>query len=232
MDTTPALLRALAPRRLLLASLLLGAAFITWTSLPYFSAEDLHPFVIEKLPSLRFEALWLRALDVHVATALVALPACVLLLSRTVLRRAPRAHRILGRVTGVLLLVLLVPSGSVLAFEAKGGALGTAGFLLSGLIIAVATVQGVRSARARALEAHRHAMHHVLAQMSVAVTSRALLIALDASALSAEAAYLLALWLPVLGSALLVEALRSRTRSVLVPARAPPLPFFGAGVGG
>jgi hypothetical protein len=48
-------------------------------------------------------------------------------------------------------------------------------------------------------------MWHVTAQLSVAVTSRAMLFALDAFDVEHTFAYLLSLWLPVVGSALVVE---------------------------
>src|SRR5262245_39968544 len=76
------------PRRRLMVVMLLGAALITSTSLGYFDPETLPPFVIEKLP-LRFEELWLTSLKLHVASALVSFPLCLLLVTRT-LQRRPR----------------------------------------------------------------------------------------------------------------------------------------------
>jgi uncharacterized membrane protein len=193
------------PRRLFLLAMLGGAALITASSLAYFDRGTVPPFVLEKLP-LRFERLWLAALHVHVAAALVSLPLCTVLMTRAIQRRAP-LHRWLGRVAGVLVLFALVPSGAVLAFDAKGGPVVTAGFLLSAAIVAWAMVRGVTAARRRDLPRHRHAMRHVFAQMSVAVSSRALLIALDAFGVDPALAYVAALWGPVLVSAGVVELL-------------------------
>ena len=75
--------------------------------------------MVEKLP-VRFEALWPASLRVHVAAASLTLPLCLLLTTRALQRRAA-LHRWLGRVSGVLVLLALVPSGVVLAFDAKGG---------------------------------------------------------------------------------------------------------------
>ena len=86
--------------RAFLALMWLGSALITVMSLPYFDFETLPPFVIEKLP-LRFEALWLGALRIHVAAAALSFPLCLLLMSRALQRRASW-HRFLGRVTGGL----------------------------------------------------------------------------------------------------------------------------------
>lgn len=194
-----------------LAAMLAGSALITAMSLPYFDFDELPPFVIEKLP-VRFEALWLAALRIHVATAAVAFPLCLALVTRPLQRRAT-LHRWLGRATGVLVLVALVPSGAVLAFDAKGGLWVTAGFLLSAAIVGASMLVGVRAARRRDMRLHAHAMRHVLGQMSVAVVSRAMLVAFDAFGVDPELAYTVALWLPVLAAAGVVELLPSRPRS-------------------
>ena len=186
----------------------LGALAIAWASRVYFDSDELAPFVIEKLP-LPHEDLWLGALKIHVATTSFALPAC-LLLSLGCLRRFPRLHRWLGRATGAIVLAGLVPSGLYLSLFAKGGAAATVGFGLSGLIVSVAMVQGVRRARAKDYVGHRRCALHVLAQLSVAVTSRALLNLLDTLGINPEPAYLFALWIPVLASSGFVEARISR----------------------
>lgn len=203
------------PGRLFLVGMLLGSALMTWVSLPYFDFETLPAFLLEKLP-LRFERFWLATLRLHVASALVALPLCLLLMTRF-LQRRPRGHRWLGRVTGVLVLFALVPTGVVLAFDAKGGFVVTLGFLLSAGIVAAGVVLGVRSARRRDLVAHSRAMRHVVAQMSVAVTSRLLIVLLDMAGMQPDTAYVVALWVPVLASAAVAE-LVSRPLSLRLPA--------------
>jgi len=195
--------------------MLLGSVFITITSLPYFDFETLPPFVIEKLP-LRFEALWLAALRIHVAAAALSFPSCLVLMTRASQRRV-RFHRWLGRFTGTVVLFALVPSGTVLAFDAKGGSLVTLGFLLSALVVASAMVVGVQAARRRDLLLHAHAMRHVLGQMSVAVVSRAMIVGLDAVGLDPEIAYVVALWVPVLASVAVVEWLSRRPASKRKP---------------
>ena len=203
-----------------LLALAFASAFITRGSLDYFGA-DLPAFVVEKLP-LPWEQVWLAALRVHVVAAAFALPGCLVLLSKTVLARAPRFHRWAGRATAAVVLLALVPSGAYLALFAKGGVPSTVGFLLSGAIVAVAMVLAVREARARRFVAHRRHVLHVLAQLSVAVTSRAMLVGLDAIAFDPERAYLIALWLPVAASALAVELITWRNHGM--PSRDSRLP--------
>ncbi len=186
--------------------LALGSAAITGNSLGYFDGEELAPFVVEKLP-LPLEDVWLFALKLHVIAAVFALPSCLLLLSRTFLRKAPAAHRWLGRVTGGVVLLGLAPSGFYLSLFAKGGWSSTLGFALSGAIVVGAMVQGIRTARAKRFAEHKRWTLHVLAQLSVAVSSRAMLLAFDAANVDPDLAYSVSLWLPVLASAAAVELL-------------------------
>jgi uncharacterized membrane protein YozB (DUF420 family) len=197
------------PRRAFLVVMLLGSALIFGSSVEYFDFEALPAFALEKMP-LRFEALWFAALRVHVASALFALPLCLLLMTRSLQRRAV-VHRWVGRLTGTLVLFLLVPSGVVLAFDAKGGSAVTVGFLLSGAIVAWFIVRGVLAARRRELVSHRRAMGHVVAQMSVAVTSRTLMLALDLGGMDPDRAYVVALWVPVVLSFVVAELLARRS---------------------
>jgi uncharacterized membrane protein len=197
------------PRRFFLLVMLVGSAFITASSLAYFDFDTLPAFIVEKLP-VRFESLWLASLRVHVVAASFALPLCLLLTTRTLQRRMA-LHRRLGRVGGVIVLFALVPSGIVLAFDAKGGAVVTAGFLVSAAIIAWFMVQGVLAARRGDVVSHRRAMWNVVGQMSVAVTSRALLLGLDAVGIDPDLAYVVALWGPVLASVAVVELVSLRS---------------------
>jgi len=190
--------------------LLLGSAAISASSIAYFG-DELPPFILEKLP-LPLEDVWTLALQVHVAAAAACLPGCVLLSSSALLRRAPRLHRWLGRATVALLTFALVPTGFYLSLFAKGGLPSTLGFVLSGAIVLAGVVQGVRAARARRYTQHRRWMLHILAQLSVAVTSRAMLFAFDAAGVDESIAYLVSLWLPVVGSFGLVELLSIRRK--------------------
>lgn len=225
-------------RPLVVVLLALGSAAITWSSLVYFDADEYAPFVMEKLelPELNEERYTL-ALQVHVIAAAVALPACLLLISRTLRRRAPRVHRWLGRITGIIVVLALAPSGFYLSLFAKAGVLSTAGFMLSGAIIVVAMVRGVRAARAGAYAEHRRFVLHVLAQMAVAVVSRAMLFVAEMAAFDRETAYLASLWIPVLGCAGVVEWLagprhQSRRNHASLSARGRhPRPLVEPGFG-
>lgn len=187
----------------------LGAAWIVASSLSFVDLGRGHPFFIEKQP-LAHPDLWWATLCVHVPSALLSLPACLLLLSTPVRVRLPRLHRWLGRLTGALVLGAVVPSGVYLALFATGGWAGTAGFWLSGAITFVSMLSSVRYARRKNYPAHRRSALHVVGQLSVAVVSRVLLVCAEAAGLYDEGFYVAALWLPVLGSVLVVNLVSGR----------------------
>lgn len=200
-------MRALRPLFFLVMTL--GSAAITASSLVYFDTEELPPFMLEKLP-LPNEALWTGALKVHVCAAAFAFPACLLLLSPTLLKRAPRLHQWLGRANGGVTLLALVPSGFYLSLFARGGVPSTVGFMLSGAIMFFAMTRAIAAARAHDLVSHQRFVLHVVAQMAVAVISRALLFAADFAGLDADRAYVASLWLPLLGCLAFVELISPR----------------------
>ena len=69
-------------------------------SLSYVEMGTSHPFVLEKThqkQNLLPSDLWLTALYLHVPSALFGLPACLVLLLKSVRNRFPKFHRYLGR---------------------------------------------------------------------------------------------------------------------------------------
>jgi uncharacterized membrane protein len=173
-------------------------------SASYLDLGVLHPIYLDKLP-LPHPQLWLTALYVHVPSALLSLPACLLLSAAWPRRRWPRLHRWLGRFAGVLVVFAAVPSGLYLAFFAEGGWPSTLGFLLTSVITLVAMLKSVAAVRAGHIAAHRRYSAHVTAQLSVAVSSRILLIGAELFELRESWVYAAALWLPVLASAAVAE---------------------------
>jgi uncharacterized membrane protein len=190
---------------------LIGAG--TWlmlaASLSYLDLGEAHPFFLEKLPLAR-PRLWLTALYVHVPSALFCLPACLVLLMQSVRARWPRFHRWLGRVTAALVVCAVFPSGMYLALFAQGGLVTTLGFWLTGLITFVAMLKSVQGARTGDMRAHRRFSTHVAAQLSVAVVSRFMLAGAELLGFYSEWTYIAALWVPVVGCALVAELLTNR----------------------
>ncbi|HEX5036074.1 MAG TPA: DUF2306 domain-containing protein [bacterium] len=200
-----------AARSLVWISLWVGSLAITLSSLVYFDFDERAAFIIEKLP-LPHEGLYVLFLRLHVIAAALSLPGCLILSSKAVLKRFPRFHRWCGRATGGVVILLLAPTGFYLSFFARGGWPATLGFLLSGGIVLLAMIQAIRDARMKRYASHRRFAFHVLGQLSVAVTSRALLFVLESANLNLDVAYLVSLWVPVLGTFALVEVLASPAR--------------------
>jgi hypothetical protein len=71
-------------------------------------------------------------------------------------------------------------------------------------------VYGVLAARRRDLVAHAHAMRHVVAQMSVAIFSRAMIVGFDMLEFDPDVAYVISLWVPVLLTAAVAEGISRR----------------------
>ncbi|HSA59593.1 MAG TPA: DUF2306 domain-containing protein [bacterium] len=215
-----------------------GSFAITLSSLVYFHADELAPFVIEKLPLPR-EGFYVLVLRIHVIAAALALPGCLMLSSKLLLKRWPGFHRWGGRVTGGLVIFLLTPTGFYLAFFARGGRGATLGFLLSGAVVLWAMIQAIRAARAGQFARHRRLTFHVLGQLSVAVSSRAMLFVLESCNFNPDVAYRISLWIPVLGTFALVEFLTSPALFQLISRRiydpivhpAPSLRSPGADLG-
>ena len=189
-----------------LALIAIGVWLMCSASTSYLELGTEHPFFLEKLP-LAQPKLWLGALYAHVPSALFSLPACLVLLSRRVRARWGDFHRWLGRITGALILLVVVPSGMYLALFAQGGLSSTLGFWLTGAITFVAMVRSIQSARAKDMRAHRRFSTHVTGQLAVAVLSRFLLIGAEQLALYEEWTYVAALWIPVVGCAVVAELL-------------------------
>ena len=89
---------------------------MAYGGIAYVEAGDMHPFILEKLP-LPDEQLWIAALYLHLVAAAISMPGCLALSSKWLLRRR-WAHRWLGRVIALMILIGLVPSGAYLAFFA------------------------------------------------------------------------------------------------------------------
>ena len=172
-----------------------GVWLMLSASASYLELGRRHPFFLEKLP-LAHPRWWLAALYVHVPSALFALPACLVLTVGRVRRRFPRVHRWLGRVTGALVMIAVVPSGMYLACFARGGLPSTLGFWLTGLITFVAMAKSIENAREGRMRDHRRMSAHVTAQLAVAVVSRFMLAGAEQIDIYGDWVYVGALFVP------------------------------------
>ncbi len=184
--------------------LVVGTALVVASSLPYLVPGGEHPFLLER-PELTARALWRGALTLHVACGVFALPTGAFLLSRRALRRWPKLHPRLGRLYASVLLLGMVPTGTYLAFFAKGGVAAGSGFFLSGVFAAGCVLLGAQRATQRRLRAHQEWMLRAYAQLASAITFRVAHVFLQLTPMAYEDLYVTSLWVSVLGNAALVE---------------------------
>ncbi len=163
------------------------------------------PFLRER-PLLAADVVWRASLVAHVGAGLTCLASSVLQFSQGLLRRAPRLHRVLGRVYVASVLLVASPTGFYLAFHAKGGPSGLVGFLLLGALTVVSTWKGVTAIRTGRRAAHVAWMIRAHALVTTAITFRIILVIGVMAGFDTGAVYVAALWLSLFGNTLVAEA--------------------------
>ncbi|MES2557542.1 MAG: DUF2306 domain-containing protein [Bacteroidota bacterium] len=158
-----------------------------------------------------FDSYWFPAgLAVHAASAPIAL----LLVSFLVIFRVeqkPKIHRLLGKTTLIVLLVLVVPSGWILSYFAMGGVLGKLIFFLLAGYTAFAALQGYFAIRKQDVTAHKHWMREVLLLLVSAILLRLLLILFYEFDFMGDTAYNTAAILSWIPSILILKLIRKTT---------------------
>lgn len=203
------LLRATVPPLAKAIGWLLLTAFtglLIWNVWFYIEFGQQHPFVQEKIAA-GIPQLGLIALAIHIPTATICITASLIQLIGSFARIAPKLHRYSGRIYAYALLLGVAPTGFILGLYAKGGWLGMTGFWLMGVIAVIATIQGIRSAKQRNIEAHKHWMWRSYAMVATGLTSRLYHVAFYYAGLDAETNYICALWASVLGNIAITELL-------------------------
>ena len=112
------------------------------------------------------------AFNTHIVSGPLSLILGLLLSSEALLRRAPRWHRILGRVQFVCVLFIVVPSGFVMAYRAEGGLVAALGFASLAVVTGATVVLGLRRALQRRYAAHQAWMQRCLCCLGSAVVIR------------------------------------------------------------
>jgi uncharacterized membrane protein len=142
-----------------------------------------------------FAGTYRLAFYVHIVTGPVVLVTGLVLLSETVRRWRPGVHRVLGRAHVGLLLVLMLPSGVVMAGHAFGGWPAGLSFTVLSAATALCAVVGVVRARHGRYHSHRRWMVRSYVLICSAVALRLISGAAGlAGDLSPEAAYVAAAW--------------------------------------
>jgi hypothetical protein len=207
------------------AAFLAGALLITENSLRDFGPGGEGIFVEQK-GEIGRQPLWKGILIVHIAAGIVCLFSVLPQFSRKLLRRIPGLHRWCGRIYAASVLFVVCPTGIYLAFFAKGGLAGQAGFLLLGAATFHTTLRGVTSmiGGARDLTAHREWMTRSFAYTASAITFRVYHFVFFLGGMAEETNYVTSLWLSVLGNAVIAElVLRRRSQSLALSSPIPSI---------
>ena len=142
-----------------------------------------------------FIGLYRPAFYVHITSGPVVLVSGLILLSETVRRRLGSLHRRLGRVHVGVLLVLVLPSGVVMARHAFGGWAAGLSFTLLAAATAGCAVAGVATARWGRFDRHRRWMLRSYVLICSAVALRLISGAVGMLAVpNPEGAYVAAAW--------------------------------------
>src|SRR5205085_1275089 len=141
-----------------------------------------------------FAGAYRAAFYAHILSAPVVLLNGLILLSEHVRRRG-RLHRLLGRVQVGVLLVLVLPSGAVMARHAFGGWPAGVSFLVLSAATAGCAIAGVVHARRRRYDRHRRWMLRCYVLICSAVALRLISGAAGVVGVpSPEGAYVVAAW--------------------------------------
>lgn len=187
----------------------------------YFGGGATPRFLLEK-GSLVRNSWWLAAFYFHVVGASVCLVAGTPLMFPAWTRRHPAWHRWLGYVYLNAVLWMAAPSGLGLALVAKGGAWGTAGFALAGVLWWQTTWSGYLAIRRRDIPAHVCWMVRSYCWALSAPAFRVIQMALYACGLDDATNYILSLWLSIAASVWLAESFLYRSRQSAITFVARP----------
>ena len=184
-------------------SVLTGLSLLlVYNTLPFFTLRDDVPFLLEK-GHVAAQPVWRVSFHLHVAGGIVCLLAALPQFSRTMLRRLPRLHRILGYTYVSSVLVFVVPAGLYLSLHAKGGLPGRLGFLTIGFALLYTTWRGLERVRAGDFRGHVAWMVRSYAMAASALSFRVFYVGLYALDIPNE--YVLGIWMSLFVNAAVAE---------------------------
>lgn len=181
----------------------------------YFDGGATPRFLLEKR-TLAHHPWWLAAFYFHIVGASICLAAGTPLMFPQWTLRNPLWHRVLGYVYLNAVLWVAAPTGIALSLTAKGGAWGTAGFALAGVLWWHSTWAGYQTIRRRDIAAHVRAMVRSYCWALSAPAFRIIQVALFLGGIEDGLNYIVSLWLSIAASVWLAESFlyRGRRRSV------------------
>jgi hypothetical protein len=155
-----------------LAALLVGkvVASVAWAARDYVPPNFQADFLLGREAYFWGSYAW--AFYAHLLAGPLSLVVGTILVSDQFRQRAPVWHRRLGRVQGILVLLLVVPSGLVMAWRAQSGAIAGAGLAALAVATAACMVLGWKAAVQRRFGDHRLWMSRTYLLLCSAVVIR------------------------------------------------------------
>jgi small-conductance mechanosensitive channel len=145
-------------------------AAVVWNYLDYLPPDFRSDFLRDREAYFFGSYQW--AFYAHLAAGPVSLLLGLFLVSERVRQRLPELHRRLGRIEGMLVLLVVAPSGLWMAKHAQAGAVAGAGFALLALATAGCVAMGWKTAMQRRLAEHRRWMWRMFLLLCSAVVIR------------------------------------------------------------
>jgi len=116
---------------------------------------------------------WRTAFFIHVYASMWVLFAGFTQFSKTLLKKNPRLHRVLGYIYVADILLITGPAGLVMGFYANGGTLSRIAFVLLAVLWMIFTAMALVKAKKKQFRAHRNYMIRSYALTLSALTLRA-----------------------------------------------------------
>jgi hypothetical protein len=193
-----------------------ASAAILWNTAIYFDGGPQPRFLLEKADWSDLPW-WRTAFYFHIVGACICLAAGTPLMFEAWTRKHPKWHRGLGYLYINAVLWMAAPTGLVLALVAKGGAWGTAGFGLAGVLWWLTTWAGYRAIRRRDLPTHIRCMVRSFALALSAPAFRVIQAGLFWTGMPDETNYVVSLWVSLAASAVLSESYLLRSGRSTLP---------------
>jgi len=176
-------------------------------TLPYFSFEYDIAFLLTKQRVLHITP-WRWAFYTHISTSLVVLLLGIFQFIPVLLKTAPEAHRLMGKVYVLLVLCISAPSGFIMALYANGGLWAKISFSLISLLWFFFTLQAYLKIRNGNIQAHTAFMIRSYALTLSAITLRTYVVVLPHFfILHSNEMYTLISWLSWVPNLMLAEIL-------------------------
>jgi uncharacterized membrane protein len=119
-----------------------------------------------------FHGLYQRAFFIHILSGPLTLLLGLLLVSDRIRSRVPAVHRSLGRIQLGVVLLLVVPSGFLMACRAEAGPIASAGLLALAVATGASAIIGAMAARNHQFARHRRWMWRCYLLLCSAVVLR------------------------------------------------------------